>query len=68
MPVTPLIISFLDFFLLADLAIGGDFLDIAYEQKCQSEIIRQTKGSKIIGIALSRKCEKRVGKMRYWLF
>lgn len=45
---------------LADMAIGGDFLDVTYEQKCQSEIIRQTKGSKIIGIALSRKCEKRV--------
>lgn len=43
-------------------ALGGDsFLEVAYEQKCQSEVIRQTKGSKIIGMAVSRVCEKRIG-------
>ncbi|XP_034244567.1 WD repeat-containing protein 11-like [Thrips palmi] len=47
---------------LADnVAMGGDsYLEMAYEQKCQSEVIRQTKGSKIIGIAVSRMCEKRI--------
>lgn len=44
--------------------MGGDsYLEMAYEQKCQSEVIRQTKGSKIIGIAVSRMCEKRIGML-----
>lgn len=47
---------------LADMVgIGGDsYLEVAYEQKCQSEVIRQTKGSKLIGIAVSQMCERRI--------
>ncbi|XP_067012842.2 WD repeat-containing protein 11 [Anabrus simplex] len=36
------------------------FLEMGYEQRCQSEVIRYTKGSKVLGMALNPVCERRV--------
>ncbi|XP_063221643.1 WD repeat-containing protein 11-like [Bacillus rossius redtenbacheri] len=36
------------------------FLELSYEQRCQSEVIRQTKGSKILGMCVSPVCERRI--------
>jgi hypothetical protein len=37
------------------------FMEMGYEQRCQSEVIRQTKGSKVLGMAVSPVCERRIG-------
>jgi hypothetical protein len=37
------------------------FMEMAYEQRCQSEVIRQTKGSKVLGMAVNPVCERRLG-------
>lgn len=36
------------------------FMEMGYEQRCQSEVIRQTKGSKVLGIAVNPVCERRI--------
>ncbi|KAJ4431502.1 hypothetical protein ANN_20100 [Periplaneta americana] len=36
------------------------FLEMGYEQRCQSEVIRQTKGSKVLGMAVNPICERRI--------
>lgn len=37
------------------------FMEMGYEQRCQSEVIRQTKGSKVLGMAVNPICERRIG-------
>ena len=37
------------------------YMELAYEQRCQSDVIRQTKGSKVLGMAVSPICERRIG-------
>lgn len=42
-------------------ALASDpFLEMIYEQRCQSEVIRHSKGSKILGMAISPVCERRI--------
>ena len=41
------------------------FMEMGYEQRCQSEVVRQTKGSKILGMAVNPVCERRIG---VWFF
>jgi hypothetical protein len=41
------------------------FIEMVYEQRCQSEVIRQTKGSKVLGMAVNPVCERRIG---VWFF
>nr|CAD7432286.1 unnamed protein product [Timema monikensis] len=36
------------------------FMELGYEQRCQSEVIRLTKGSKVLGMALAPVCERRI--------
>jgi hypothetical protein len=36
-------------------------MEMGYEQRCQSEVIRQTKGSKVLGMAVNPICERRIG-------
>jgi len=44
-------------------SLSGDiFPEVGYEQRCQSEVIRQTKGSRICGVSCSPICERRLGK------
>ncbi|XP_046385283.1 WD repeat-containing protein 11-like [Ischnura elegans] len=35
-------------------------LEVAYEQRCQSEPMRQTKGTKVLGMSVNPMCERRV--------
>jgi len=37
------------------------FMEMGYEQRCQSEVVRQTKGSKVLGMAVNPVCERRIG-------
>lgn len=36
------------------------FMEMGYEQRCQSEVVRQTKGSKVLGMAVNPVCERRI--------
>ncbi|GLH00339.1 Uncharacterized protein GBIM_06748 [Gryllus bimaculatus] len=36
------------------------FMEMGYEQRCQSEVIRHTKGSKVLGMAVNPTCERRI--------
>nr|CAD7396669.1 unnamed protein product [Timema poppensis] len=40
------------------------FMELGYEQRCQSEVIRLTKGSKVLGMALAPVCERRIGSLK----
>ncbi|XP_071448701.1 WD repeat-containing protein 11-like [Hetaerina americana] len=44
----------------ASTSLGEAFLEVGYEQRCQSEPIRQTKGTKVLGMAVSPMCERRM--------
>jgi hypothetical protein len=37
------------------------FMEMGYEQRCQSEVVRQTKGLKVLGMAVNPVCERRIG-------
>jgi hypothetical protein len=37
------------------------FMEMGYEQRSQSEVIRQTKGLKVLGMAVNPVCERRIG-------
>lgn len=43
------------------------FFEMGYEQRCQSEVIRHTKGSKVLGLSINPICERKLGSY-YMLF
>lgn len=55
------LLCFYDLYLDMGSVTADAFMEMGYEQRCQSEVVRQTKGLKVLGMAVSPVCEKRIG-------
>jgi hypothetical protein len=55
------VICFCGMYLDMGSVTADSFMEMCYEQRCQSEVVRQTKGLKVLGMAVNPVCERRIG-------